>query len=209
MAAGYAERPGLLRIGVQASVLGAQIRLGKIRRAVRCVLARQTGAIAIDDHGLGEGGQQPVAEKPAGQPVRTPPASEAATDQVPSADEAPERSRRRGPHGRRLARRQSGRGRFPQDGRSRPDRGGPRRRGAARKNHAHAADPPRSGAAARLPARSATNHPQQYQPWRRADQPGQAAAQGKAAAARHAARCLRLDEHVHRRVPALHPRRAR
>ena len=27
----------------------------------------------------------------------------------------------------------------------------------------------------------------------------------KAAAARHAARCLRFDEHVHRRVPALHP----
>ncbi len=51
---------------VQASVLGAKIRLGKIRRAVRRVLARQARAIAIDHHGLGEGGQQSVAEEPAG-----------------------------------------------------------------------------------------------------------------------------------------------
>ena len=51
------------------------------------------------------------------------------------------------------------------------------------KDHAHPADPARSGAAARLPARPAAHHPPQYQPWRRADQPGQAAAQGKAAAA--------------------------
>ena len=31
----------------------------------------------------------------------------------------------------------------------------------------------------------------------------------KAAAARHPARCLRFDEHVHRRVPAFHPRHTR
>ena len=40
-------------------------------------------------------------------------------------------------------------------------------------------------------------------------EPGQAAAQGEAAAARHPARRLGLDEPLHRRLPALHPRRAR
>jgi uncharacterized protein with von Willebrand factor type A (vWA) domain len=65
------------------------------------------------------------------------------------------------------------------------------------------------GAAARLPARSAKNDPPQHQSRRRTDQPGEAATQGKAATSRHAAGCFRFDEHVYRRVPALHPRRAR
>ena len=109
-----------------------------------------------------------------------PAGSEAATDQVPSADEAPRGPSRRRPHGRRLARRQSCRDRFPQDGRSRR-RSSEAHAVAARlaRDHAHAADPPRPGAAARLPARPAPHHPRQYQPWRRADQPGQAAAQAK------------------------------
>ena len=67
---GLCRKAGAAALGVQASVFGAQIRLGKIRRAVRCVLARQARAIALADHGLGEGRQQPVAEKPAGQQVR-------------------------------------------------------------------------------------------------------------------------------------------
>ena len=66
-------RPAAL--GLQAPVLGAQIRLGKIRRAVRRVLARQAGQVAIGHHGLGEGRQQPVAEKPARQQVRAGPAA--------------------------------------------------------------------------------------------------------------------------------------
>ena len=40
-------------LGVQASVLGAQVRLGQIRRPVRRVLARQAGELALDHHGLG------------------------------------------------------------------------------------------------------------------------------------------------------------
>ena len=74
---GLADGGGLCRkarpvaLGVQASVLGAQIRLGQVRRAVRRVLARQAGAVALDDHGLGEGRQQPVAEEPAGRQIGT------------------------------------------------------------------------------------------------------------------------------------------
>jgi len=60
MTTGYAAR-----FGVQTSVFGTQIRLGQIRRAVRCVLARQAPKVALDDDGFGEGRQQPVAEEPA------------------------------------------------------------------------------------------------------------------------------------------------
>ena len=209
MAAGYAEQPRPAALGVQASVLGAQVRLGKIRRAVRRVLARPAGALALADAGLGESGQQPVAEEPAGQQAERG-GSDAATDQMPSTDDAPDERSGEGRMEGASRGRQPRRGRFPQAGRSRR-RSREAHAIAARlaQDHAHAADPPRPGAPARLSARSAPHHPPQHQPRRRADQSGQAAAQAKAAAARGAARRLRLDEHVHRRVPALHPWRAR
>ena len=50
------------------------------------------------------------------------------------------------------------------------------------KDHAHETHPPRPRPPPRLQARSAPYHPPQHQPWRRADQPGEAAAQGQAAA---------------------------
>ena len=71
MAAGYAEKPGPVAVSLQASVLGAQSRLGQVRRAVRCVLAGKTRAIAVDDDWLGEGGQQSLAEEPAGHQIGT------------------------------------------------------------------------------------------------------------------------------------------
>ena len=54
-----AARPAALR--VQASVLGAKVRLGKIRWNLRCVLARQARALALDDVRFDQSRQQPVA----------------------------------------------------------------------------------------------------------------------------------------------------
>ena len=88
MAAGYAGKAGPAALGVQASVLGAQIRLGKVRRHVRCVLARQARPLALDDDRLGEGGQQSVAEEPADNRSEPRAGSDTAMDQVPSADGA-------------------------------------------------------------------------------------------------------------------------
>ena len=47
-------------------------------------------AIALDHHGIGEGGQQSVAEKPAGQRRRTTPASETRDGPGAVGDDAPE-----------------------------------------------------------------------------------------------------------------------
>ena len=100
---GLCGEAGPAALGPKASVLGAEIRLGEIRRAVRRVLAGQTRALALDHGWLGEGGQQPVAEEPAGQgrgrawkPVRDRPGSV-----IRRCAGGP---RRRGQDGRRLAR---------------------------------------------------------------------------------------------------------
>ena len=169
MAAGYARKTGPAALGVQASVLGAQIRLGQIRRPVRCVLARQTGAVALADHGLGQGRQQPVAEKPAGhaagarrQRRRDRPG---ALGRRCAGATAPAKAAWKAPRAPTISPRSIS-ARWPTPTQI---EAGPCGRGAAGKDHAHAADPARPGAAARLPARSAPNHPRQYQPWRRAD----------------------------------------
>ena len=109
--------------------------------------------------GSAKAGQQSVAEEPAGLQIRNAAGSEAATDQIPSADEALQD--------------RSGEGRM--EGASRaenlaevdfrkladPEQIEQAHAAAARlgKDHAHAADAARPGAAARLPARSPANDP--------------------------------------------------
>ena len=158
--------------------------------------------------GLRRAAEQSVGQEPAGQPAARP------ADRRARPDSRRRRARRRtiaaakaawkAPRGPKTSpRRISARSPIRQQ-----MRGGACHRRAAGQGHAHQADPPRPRPPARLPARPAPHHPPQHQPWRRADQPGEAAAQGKAAAAGDAARRVGLDEHVHRRLPALHPRRA-
>ena len=69
---GLCGKAGPVALRVQASVLGAQDRLGAIRRAVRRVLAGQARALAVPTVWLDQGGQQPVAEEPAGYAGRSP-----------------------------------------------------------------------------------------------------------------------------------------
>ena len=69
MAAGYAEKPGLLRSAFKHLFSARKTRLGAVRRAVRRVLARQARPLALPHGRLDEGGQQPVAEEPAGYAV--------------------------------------------------------------------------------------------------------------------------------------------
>ena len=125
MAAGYAAQAGPAALGVQASVLGAQIRLGQVRRAVRCVLARQARALALADHRA----RRKAANNPSLKSLQDTAAEQARQRDRDRPDSVRRRcaggSRRRRPHGRRLARRQSRRGRFPQAGRSRADRSRP------------------------------------------------------------------------------------
>jgi uncharacterized protein with von Willebrand factor type A (vWA) domain len=77
--------------------------------------------------------------------------SDAATDQIPSTDEGD--SDRSGEGRMEGASRADNlaESRFPQAGRSRAGRAGASGRRRSRADDAHAADPPRSGAAARLP----------------------------------------------------------
>ncbi len=118
---GLRGQTGPVAFGVQAPVLGAQIRLGKIRRHLRRVLARQARAVAVDDHGLVEGREQSVAQEFGGQPtVRRRDGDGSGSIHR----RCRRRSRRRRPHGRGLTGRQSGRDGFPQAGRSRANRAG-------------------------------------------------------------------------------------
>ena len=82
-------------------------------------------------------------------------------------------------------------------------RAGARARGAARAHHAGAARAPRAGAPARAPARPAPHHPPQRRAWRHADRSRLAPPQDQAAAPGRAARCVRLDEPLHRVLRAL------
>ena len=61
----------------------------------------------------------------------------------------------------------------------------------------------------RAAARSAPHHPSQRRAWRHADRSRLAATQDKAAAAGRAARCVRLDEPLHRVLRPLPARRRR
>jgi len=56
MAAGYIERPGLLRSALK-HLFRRGNPIGTNSMAVRRILARQASEIAIDDHGLGQGSQ--------------------------------------------------------------------------------------------------------------------------------------------------------
>jgi uncharacterized protein with von Willebrand factor type A (vWA) domain len=154
----------------------------------------------------GQAANSPSLKTLEGRPE--PGGSQSATDQVPSSDEAPE--------GR------SGEGRT--EGASRAENlaevdfrklADPEQVAQAHEAAAELAKVMRTQltrrdlARRRLSARSSTHHPPQHQPRRRADQPGEAAAQGQAVAADRAARYIGLDEHVYKRVLALHPWRAR
>src|SRR5207253_10302328 len=66
---GLHRKTGAVAFSIKTSVLGAEIRLGQVRWHLRRVLARQAREIAISDHRLGEGGQQPVVENLARQEV--------------------------------------------------------------------------------------------------------------------------------------------
>ena len=103
MTAGYAARPGLLRSAFKHLFSARKSDWDKfdglfdafwLGKRVRSRSARSGRA----------GGQQSLAEEPAGRGERQA-GSETATDQLPSSDDAPEGGSRRRPHGRRLARR--------------------------------------------------------------------------------------------------------
>jgi len=197
-------KTGLVALRVQAFVFGAEVRLGKVRRAVRRVLARQAGEVAISDRGLGEGGQQPVAEKPAGRQVRTNRAARNRDRPDSIRRRCARGALRRRPLGRRLARRQPRRNRFPRHGGPRTDRGSPCGRGAAGQNHAHAADPPRfwrGGAATGSTCEERSTAISAMAACRSAWSSGS----GKEKPLRLVMLldASGLDEHVHRRVPAL------
>ena len=93
--------------------------------------------------------------------------------------------------------------------RSRRRGGDPRACGAARPRDAGAAGAPRAGAPARPAARPAPHHSSQRLAWRHAARPRLAAPQDQAAAPRHAARCLGLDEPLHGVLRPLPARRRR
>ena len=57
MAAGYAEKPGLLRVAFKHLFSARKSGLGPVRRPVRRVLARPPGQITIDHRGVGKAGQ--------------------------------------------------------------------------------------------------------------------------------------------------------
>src|ERR1700722_3215643 len=206
MAAGYAEKPGLLRVAFKHLFSARKSDWDRFDGLFDAFwLGRRVKSRSITT------GSAKPANNPSLKSLQDSPSeragSEAATDQVPSADDTP---------GNR-----AGEGRM--EGASRadnlaevdfrkladPDQIEQAHAAAARLARIMRTRLTRGDLAARLPARFAKNHPQQYQPWRRSDQPRQAPAQGETAAADRAARRFRLDEHVHRRVPALHPRRAR
>ena len=93
--------------------------------------------------------------------------------------------------------------------RSGRDRRDARARGAARPRHARAPGAPRANPQARPAARSAPHHSPQCVAWRNAVRSRLAPPQDKTAAARGAARCVGLDEPLHRVLRPLPARRGR
>ena len=193
--------------GVARAVLRDPFRLGAFRRDLRCLLAgpRHAATAGLD----GRAGRQRAAGAAAGA------SAGAAGSARPAGSRRAARRRQRCTGGRprpprgRLARRDARDDRPPPYRRSRRDRGDPRACGAARPGDAGAAGAPRAGAPARPPPRPAPHHPSQRLAWRHADRPRLAAAQDQAAAARRAARRLRLDEPLHRVLRPLPARRRR
>ena len=119
------------------------------------------------------------------------------------------RRRRPRPPRRRLARRSVDHG-GPSPHRRSGGRGGDAcARRAPRPRDARAAGAPRTGAPARAAARPAPHHPSQRLAWRSAGRTRLAPPQDQAAAPRRAARCLGLDEPLHRLLRALPARRRR
>ena len=188
MAAGFAEKPGLLRSAFKHLFSARKSDWEKFDGIFDAFwLGKRVKSRSIT---MGSSKPSNSPSLKSLQDSKSQPAEgEAATDQMPSGDDAAEQ---RGGEGR-------------MEGASRADN-------LAEIDFRNMADSEQieeaHEVAARLPARFAQDHPQQYQPWRRADQSGQAAAQAEAAAPRDAARRVRLDEHVYRRIPAIHPRRA-
>ena len=82
MAAGYAARPGLLRSAFKHLFSARKSDWEKFDGIFDAFWLGKRRALALDDHGFGESGQQPVAEKPAGQREQRA-GSERATDQMP------------------------------------------------------------------------------------------------------------------------------
>ena len=89
MAAGYAEKPGLLRVAFKHLFSARKSDWDKFDGLFDAFWLGRRVQIAIDHHGVGEAGQQPVAEEPAGSAIRTR-RKRNGDRPVPSADEAAE-----------------------------------------------------------------------------------------------------------------------
>ncbi len=174
MVAGYAEKPGLLRSALKHLFSARKSDWDRFDGIFDAFWLGKRVKSRSMTMGSAKAANSPSLKSLQGNKPE-PGGSQAATDQIPSAEDAPEK--------------RAGEGRM--EGASRADNLAEvdfrNMADPDQIEQAHAADPPRSGAAARLPARPAQNHPQQYQPWRRPDHSGQAAAQGKAAAPGRAA----------------------